>query len=159
MISRRRAAACLLLALAALAALAATAQAARVPERAAAIVAAAGDDAAASAAAAAALRRHPATASASDEDALNRRKKKKKRKAKNPYSSPLGLFIQERASKMLPGPGQHFSFGALQPWEDIISLLDEKPGESGESALAAGARAFRSSARPKSPPRTALSPA
>lgn len=30
------------------------------------------------------------------------------------FTSPLGLFIQERASKQLPGPGQHFSFGALK---------------------------------------------
>jgi hypothetical protein len=31
--------------------------------------------------------------------------------------------LQERASKQLPGPGQHFSFGALKPWEDIVAML------------------------------------
>lgn len=41
------------------------------------------------------------------------------KKKKHPYISPTGLFIQERASKQLPGPGQHFSFGALVPWEEI----------------------------------------
>lgn len=51
-----------------------------------------------------------------------------KRRPKHPYSSPAGLFIQERASKQLPGPGQHFSFGAVKPWEDIQALLDEAPG-------------------------------
>jgi len=30
------------------------------------------------------------------------------------FTAPQGLFIQERASKQLPGPGQHFSFGALK---------------------------------------------
>lgn len=35
-------------------------------------------------------------------------------KSKRLFKSPLGLFIQEEASKMLPGPGQHFSFGALK---------------------------------------------
>eukprot|EP00878_Enallax_costatus_P000755 GHUV01000873.1.p1 GENE.GHUV01000873.1~~GHUV01000873.1.p1 ORF type:complete len:419 (+),score=142.48 GHUV01000873.1:272-1528(+) len=54
---------------------------------------------------------------------LDRRKKKKQ----HPYTSPAGLFIQERASKQLPGPGQHFSFGALKPWEDILAMLDDKP--------------------------------
>lgn len=29
---------------------------------------------------------------------------------------------------MLPGPGQHFSFGALKPWEDILAMLDDNPG-------------------------------
>uniref|UniRef100_A0A383VY91 Uncharacterized protein n=1 Tax=Tetradesmus obliquus TaxID=3088 RepID=A0A383VY91_TETOB len=52
---------------------------------------------------------------------LERRKKRK-----HPYSSPYGLFIQERASKQLPGPGQHFSFGAVKPWEDILAMLDEQ---------------------------------
>eukprot|EP00878_Enallax_costatus_P043878 GHUV01051977.1.p1 GENE.GHUV01051977.1~~GHUV01051977.1.p1 ORF type:complete len:145 (-),score=35.99 GHUV01051977.1:581-1015(-) len=56
---------------------------------------------------------------------LDRRKKKKQ----HPYTSPAGLFIQERASKQLPGPGQHFSFGALKPWEDILAMLDDKPGK------------------------------
>ncbi|KAF6258773.1 histidine phosphatase superfamily [Scenedesmus sp. NREL 46B-D3] len=51
---------------------------------------------------------------------------KKKHKHKHPYSTPYGLFIQERASKQLPGPGQHFSFGAVKPWEDILAMLDEK---------------------------------
>lgn len=36
---------------------------------------------------------------------------------------------QERASKQLPGAGQHFSFGALKPWEDILAYLDEKKSE------------------------------
>lgn len=35
---------------------------------------------------------------------------------------------QERASKELPGPGQHFAFGALKPWEEIHDLLDSRPG-------------------------------
>lgn len=43
-----------------------------------------------------------------------------------PYTSPSGLFIQERASKGLPGPGQHFSFGALRPWDDILALLEDR---------------------------------
>lgn len=37
---------------------------------------------------------------------------------------------QERASKGLPGPGQHFSFGALKPWDEILSLLEDKEGEA-----------------------------
>jgi hypothetical protein len=37
--------------------------------------------------------------------------------------------LQERASKQLPGPGQHFSFGAVKPWEDILAMLDERDGE------------------------------
>lgn len=36
---------------------------------------------------------------------------------------------QERASKQLPGAGQHFSFGALEPWEDLLQYLDEKKSE------------------------------
>lgn len=44
-----------------------------------------------------------------------------KKKKKKEFTSPKGLFIQERASKQLPGPGQHFNFGALQPWEDILN--------------------------------------
>lgn len=73
-------------------------------------------------------------AAAAQEGEANRRRKRRhhhhrRRKPKNPYSSPLGLFIQERASKMLPGPGQHFSFGALQPWEDVLALLREKDGK------------------------------
>mmetsp|Transcript_5462 Transcript_5462/g.10235 ORF Transcript_5462/g.10235 Transcript_5462/m.10235 type:complete len:356 (+) Transcript_5462:61-1128(+) len=46
---------------------------------------------------------------------------------KNPYKSPSGLFIQERASKQLPGPGQHFSFGALVNWEEVHNVLDSNP--------------------------------
>lgn len=38
--------------------------------------------------------------------------------------------LQERASKQLPGPGQHFSFGALLPWTEIQVLLDQLPGET-----------------------------
>ncbi|KAF8061943.1 Cnot4 [Scenedesmus sp. PABB004] len=51
----------------------------------------------------------------------------RRRKPKHPYTSPEGLFIQERASKQLPGPGQHFSFGALKPWEDIQAMLEDEP--------------------------------
>lgn len=40
-----------------------------------------------------------------------------------------GSSTQERASKQLPGPGQHFSFGALKPWEDVLAMLDDKPGK------------------------------
>lgn len=36
---------------------------------------------------------------------------------------------QERASKQLPGAGQHFSFGALKPWEDVLQYLDGKKSE------------------------------
>jgi hypothetical protein len=39
------------------------------------------------------------------------------------------ITLQERASKQLPGPGQHFSFGAVKPWEDILAMLDEQEGE------------------------------
>lgn len=39
------------------------------------------------------------------------------------------IILQERASKQLPGPGQHFSFGAVKPWEDILAMLDEQEGE------------------------------
>lgn len=35
---------------------------------------------------------------------------------------------QERASKGLPGPGQHFSFGALKPWDEVLDLLNEREG-------------------------------
>jgi broad specificity phosphatase PhoE len=44
---------------------------------------------------------------------------------KDPFDSPYeGYFIQERASKQLPGPGgQHKDFGALKPWSDILSRL------------------------------------
>lgn len=49
------------------------------------------------------------------------------KKEKHPYSSPSGLFIQERASKQLPGPGQHFSFGALVDWAEIHQLLQDTP--------------------------------
>lgn len=44
-------------------------------------------------------------------------------KHKHPFRSPVGFFIQERASKQLPGPGQHFQFGALQPWEAILETV------------------------------------
>jgi hypothetical protein len=43
-------------------------------------------------------------------------------------TQPLVLVTQERASKQLPGPGQHFSFGALKPWEDILAMLQDYPG-------------------------------
>lgn len=46
-----------------------------------------------------------------------------KKKSKRMFTSPEGIFIQERASKQLPGAGQHFSFGALKPWEDILSMI------------------------------------
>jgi hypothetical protein len=125
---RRRPAAVLLLLLAvtALAALAGIAHSARLPDRGAgAIVVDAAEAAAATVVDAAA-----AASSSSSPHQQNRKKHRRRRKPKNPYSSPLGLFIQERASKMLPGPGQHFSFGALRPWEDVAALLEEKPGES-----------------------------
>eukprot|EP00879_Flechtneria_rotunda_P014638 GHRR01015297.1.p1 GENE.GHRR01015297.1~~GHRR01015297.1.p1 ORF type:complete len:152 (+),score=43.88 GHRR01015297.1:357-812(+) len=50
--------------------------------------------------------------------------RKHRKKKIHPYTSPAGLFIQERASKQLPGPGQHFSFGALKEWDDILKLLE-----------------------------------
>jgi len=37
-------------------------------------------------------------------------------------------LMQERASKQLPGPGQHFSFGALQSWDAIHQMLEDNPG-------------------------------
>jgi len=49
-------------------------------------------------------------------------------KSKKPFISPRGVFIQERASKQLPGPGQHFSFGALQSWDAIHQMLEDNPG-------------------------------
>ncbi|PNW82765.1 hypothetical protein CHLRE_06g293150v5 [Chlamydomonas reinhardtii] len=49
------------------------------------------------------------------------------KKDKHPYRTPTGLFIQERASKQLPGPGQHFSFGALVTWDVIHQTLDQLP--------------------------------
>lgn len=81
-----------------------------------------------------------------------------KKKHKHPYTAPTGMFIQvccdtasvnrgrrplapclltplhillqqERASKQLPGAGQHFSFGALKPWEDVLQYLDAKKSE------------------------------
>jgi hypothetical protein len=72
-------------------------------------------------------------------------------KHKKPFTSPKGIFIQvrrvseiadnvrrldnplksqERASKQLPGPGQHFSFGALKSWEEIHQILNDNPGNS-----------------------------
>lgn len=30
---------------------------------------------------------------------------------------------------MLPGPGQHFQFGALRPWEEILQYVDSTPSE------------------------------
>lgn len=80
--------------------------------------------AATSAASAAAPLRLAMLAGAGD---ANRGGKGKKRKVK-PYTSPSGLFIQERASKGLPGPGQHFSFGALKPWDEILGMLGDDPG-------------------------------
>lgn len=53
-----------------------------------------------------------------------------KKKKVHPYTSPSNLFIQERASKQLPGPGQHFSFGALRPWDEILSMLEEQPAST-----------------------------
>lgn len=44
-----------------------------------------------------------------------------------PFVAPLGFFIQERASKQLPGPGQHFQFGALKNWEDIHEYVSTTP--------------------------------
>ena len=38
------------------------------------------------------------------------------------------VYPQERASKGLPGPGQHFSFGALKPWDEILAMLGEREG-------------------------------
>ena len=34
-------------------------------------------------------------------------------------------FEQERASRGLPGPGQHKNFGALVPWDQILSKLND----------------------------------
>uniref|UniRef100_A0A7S3R9Z3 Phosphoglycerate mutase-like protein n=1 Tax=Dunaliella tertiolecta TaxID=3047 RepID=A0A7S3R9Z3_DUNTE len=48
-------------------------------------------------------------------------------KHKSHWTSPLGYFVQERASKQLPGPGQHFKFGALKPWEEIRELVQNDP--------------------------------
>mmetsp|Transcript_32937 Transcript_32937/g.72765 ORF Transcript_32937/g.72765 Transcript_32937/m.72765 type:complete len:349 (+) Transcript_32937:2382-3428(+) len=53
--------------------------------------------------------------------------KKDRKKKVHPFSSPVGLFIQERASKQLPGPGQHFQFGALVTWDQIHAKLDADP--------------------------------
>lgn len=39
------------------------------------------------------------------------------------------MLIQERASKQLPGPGQHFAFGAVRPWEEILGMLDGYPSK------------------------------
>ncbi|GFR49914.1 hypothetical protein Agub_g12022, partial [Astrephomene gubernaculifera] len=49
------------------------------------------------------------------------------KKGKSPYHTPHDLFIQERASKQLPGPGQHFSFGALVGWDRIHGMMDSMP--------------------------------
>jgi hypothetical protein len=38
--------------------------------------------------------------------------------------------MQERASKQLPGPGQHFQFGALQSWETILDYVKTTPGKT-----------------------------
>lgn len=46
------------------------------------------------------------------------------------FKAPRGIFIQERASKQLPGPGQHFSFGALVPWEQIHAMLNDDTTDS-----------------------------
>ncbi len=42
--------------------------------------------------------------------------------AEKEHHSPAA---QERASKQLPGPGQHFSFGPLVPWEQIHDMLND----------------------------------
>jgi hypothetical protein len=44
-------------------------------------------------------------------------------------ASPARTVAQERASKQLPGPGQHFQFGALQSWETIISYVQATPSK------------------------------
>ncbi len=48
----------------------------------------------------------------------------------SPYdtcSCDRALDAQERASKQLPGPGQHFSFGSIKPWDEILPMLDGRP--------------------------------
>ena len=60
-------------------------------------------------------------------ESIGTESKKPLAKHHHAFSSPSGVFIQERASKQLPGPGQHFSFGALKSWEEIHDLLDETP--------------------------------
>jgi hypothetical protein len=79
-------------------------------------------------------------------------------KHKKPFKAPAGFFIQvsdllsvspsnqgdvlpvdrlclhlacmqERASKQLPGPGQHFEFGALKGWEAILDYVKTTPGQ------------------------------
>lgn len=37
--------------------------------------------------------------------------------------------LQERASKGLPQPGQHAQFGAVKPWDSILSRLEGHPSE------------------------------
>lgn len=60
-------------------------------------------------------------------DAANQMGSEMKLEKRHPFISPKGIFIQERASKQLPGPGQHFSFGALVDWQKIHDMLDETP--------------------------------
>ncbi|KAL6753985.1 histidine phosphatase superfamily [Haematococcus lacustris] len=66
---------------------------------------------------------------AKDAPALDKKKHKKhkKHKKKHEFKSPVGYFIQERASKQLPGPGQHFQFGALKSWETILQTVKDTP--------------------------------
>nr|QOL01232.1 putative extracellular protein TR9_040 [Trebouxia lynnae] len=41
------------------------------------------------------------------------------------FTSPVdGYFIQERASRGLPEPGQHKNYGALVPWDQIVSKVN-----------------------------------
>lgn len=47
-----------------------------------------------------------------------------------PRPSKYHAWLQERASKQLPGPGQHYSFGSLKPWQDVHMLLESLPGQS-----------------------------
>eukprot|EP00798_Chlamydomonas_sp_ICE-L_P009808 gene9808-7696_t len=56
---------------------------------------------------------------------LERHKKKH-----HPFTSPEGLFIQERESKALPGPGQHYFFGAIggeAAWDKIHDIVNSNP--------------------------------
>lgn len=60
---------------------------------------------------------------------------------------------QERASKELPGPGQHFAFGALKPWEEIHDLLDSRPGEICVGTRCVGAGVTKRWEQIRNPPR------
>ncbi|KAL0043103.1 hypothetical protein WJX79_009341 [Trebouxia sp. C0005] len=47
------------------------------------------------------------------------------RHRKTSFTSPVdGYFIQERASRALPEPGQHKNFGALVPWDQVTAKLN-----------------------------------